>query len=375
MQKARKILNQMVENSFMDLDKVLFECHIFQERNRDTFDQVVTDVARLGETIADLERLRVEATEDINAKEQDMIRLRAEYNKQYKIFMRILLDNRREMTIRKNDLAVFQFMMQLTKCKSTSSLMQESSGMQLEAASKGAHVCETTEGLELNFQDKAVQAQLDKIMTPSARQAIRELLEQVQTQKAAQAATSLMALAAKPRKEDGDDDDGDGGKKESDDEEDEEAPRKVALGALGVKVRDDPTTVATTTTLGMPTPPVEKTEVVKRVDINVGYKICKDPHPVPDCGLLHDKMSLLWGKYKDLVDELQQTMDKYEFEELKANYNEQLTVLRNAKSTCIAELNKAIADLNAAREELEEKQSQSRKLEREYAIYMAACKA
>merc|ERR1719331_1435543 len=116
-------------------------------------------------------------------------------------------------------------MMQLTKCKSASSFMQESSSM------KGAHMCETAEGLELNFQDKAVQAQLDKIMTPSARQAIRELLEQVQTQKAAQAATSLMALAAKPRKEDGDDDDGDGGKKESDDEEDEEAPRNVALGA------------------------------------------------------------------------------------------------------------------------------------------------
>merc|ERR1719197_781358 len=122
------------------------------------------------------------------------------------------------------------------------------------------------------------------------------------------------------------------------------------------------------------TAPIKKTVVVKEVNPAFGkFKCNKGP---PDCGLLHDKMSLLWGKYKDLVDELQQTMDKneFEFEELKTNYNEQLTVLRNAKSTCIAELNKAVADLNAAREELEEKQEQSRKLEYEYEVYMAACK-
>merc|ERR1719217_1670669 len=121
--------------------------------------------------------------------------------------------------------------------------------------------------------------------------------------------------------------------------------------------------------------PAQKVPVVKEVPPKFGkFKCNKGP---PDCGLLHDKMSLLWGKYKDLVDELQQTMDKNEFEykELMSNYNEQLTVLRNAKSTCIQELNKAVADLNAAREELDEKQAQSRKLEYEYAVYMAACKA
>merc|ERR1719217_81393 len=121
--------------------------------------------------------------------------------------------------------------------------------------------------------------------------------------------------------------------------------------------------------------PAQKQEGVKEVPPKFGkFKCNKGP---PDCGLLHDKMSLLWGKYKDLVDELQQTMDQNEFEynELMSNYNEQLTVLRNAKSTCIAELNKAIADLNAAREELFEKQTQARKLEIEYEAYMAACKA
>merc|ERR1719453_2932496 len=121
--------------------------------------------------------------------------------------------------------------------------------------------------------------------------------------------------------------------------------------------------------------PVKKQKVVKEVDVKFGkFKCNKGP---PDCGLLHDKMSLLWGKYKDLVDELQQEMDKneFEFKELVSNYNEQLQVLRSAKATCIAELNQAIADLNAAREELFEKQTQSRTLESEFEVYMAACKA
>merc|ERR1719378_1371206 len=123
----------------------------------------------------------------------------------------------------------------------------------------------------------------------------------------------------------------------------------------------------------IPTPAVEKVKVVKRPNT---AKTCKGSRP-PECWLLHDKMSLLWGKYKDLVDELQQEMDKNEFEykDLVSNYNEQLTVLRNAKSTCIAELNQAVADLTAAREELHEKQSQSRELESEFMVYMAACKA
>merc|ERR1719163_884753 len=38
-------------------------------------------------------------------------------------------------------------------------------------------------------------------------------------------------------------------------------------------------------------------------------------------------------------------------------------------------MNQAVADLNAAREELHEKQSQSRQLEYEFVVYMAACRA
>merc|ERR1719321_2203313 len=104
------------------------------------------------------------------------------------------------------------------------------------------------------------------------------------------------------------------------------------LDSLGVDVKagasEDPAPTTTTTTPGMPTPPLPKVEVVKRVPVEAGKLKCsKGP---PDCGLLNDKMSLMWGKYKDLVDELQQEMDKndFEFKEFSDNMNEQLQVLR-----------------------------------------------
>merc|ERR1719171_711131 len=105
----------------------------------------------------------------------------------------------------------------------------------------------------------------------------------------------------------------------------------------------------------MPTPAVPTEKVYTSVDINLKWKEC--PSEPPDCGLLHDRFSLMWGKYKDLVDELQMEMDKNEFEfnELKANLNEQLDQLRNTKARFTMELNEAISNIKAAQELMEEK--------------------
>merc|ERR1719460_1196569 len=127
-------------------------------------------------------------------------------------------------------------------------------------------------------------------------------------------------------------------------------------------------------TAPMPTPPVPKVKVVKRLDISVGSVKC--PTEPPDCGLLHDNMSLMWGKFKDLVDELQAEMDKnlFEFDMLKMNMNQQLEVLRNSKARFIMELNEATASLNSDREEMAEKDEQRKTLEHEYKVYMSHCK-
>merc|ERR1719324_1033334 len=126
--------------------------------------------------------------------------------------------------------------------------------------------------------------------------------------------------------------------------------------------------------MAIPTPAVEKDEVIKTVDVSQGWKKCTQGPP--DCGLLHDNMSIMWGKFKDLVDELQMKMDKekFEYEELKANLNEQLDVLRNSKARFISELNEATANLNSAREEASEKEQEREELEHDYQQTMHRCR-
>jgi len=88
-------------------------------------------------------------------------------------------------------------------------------------------------------------------------------------------------------------------------------------------------------------------------------------------------MSLMWGKFKDLVDELQAEMDKneFEFEELKFNYNQQLEVLRSSKAKFNQDLAEATGNLNSDREEMAEKEEMRVTLEHEYKVYMKECKA
>ena len=67
----------------------------------------------------------------------------------------------------------------------------------------------------------------------------------------------------------------------------------------------------------------------------------------PDSGLLHDKISLMWGKIKDLVDVLQAEMDKHRSEPtiLKCNLNKHLEALANSKVRCFMGLYGATASL------------------------------
>merc|ERR1719240_2530069 len=204
------------------------------------------------------------------------------------------------------------------------------------------------------------------MMTPTARAAIRQVLGQMDMLRAKDGA-ALLQKEAKSVDDDDSDDDSD---------EDGAAPKsKVTsvLSSLGVATRKE-YPVTTTTTPGIPTPPVPKDSVVKMLELTVGYTKC--PMTPNDCGLLHDNMSLMWGKFKDLVDELQAEMDKnlFEFNMLKMNLNQQLEVLRNSKARFIMELNEATASLNADREEMAEKEEEREKIELEYKVYMAKCK-
>merc|ERR1719158_957722 len=68
LQKARKILNGMIEDAQVRLDLKMIECTEFQNRNRGNLEQVITDQARLAANLANLERMIGEA----NTGQKDM---------------------------------------------------------------------------------------------------------------------------------------------------------------------------------------------------------------------------------------------------------------------------------------------------------------
>jgi hypothetical protein len=169
--KARKYLNEMVEKAWHELDDQLIACKEFEDKNRGTFEQVMTDIARLAEQIADLERLKAETTEMIGDKELEILALVAELKKETDIYMKIYLENKMEMTTRKNDLAVFQFMMQLVKCKTPTFAQIDKD--------REVRICESQQGLVLQFADKKLMSEVERRMTPAARSAVNEVLQQV----------------------------------------------------------------------------------------------------------------------------------------------------------------------------------------------------
>jgi len=314
--KGRRALNDLVEKAWVELDDKIFKCKGFQDMNRENYGQTTRDIMRLIEQINDLERIESEAIEGISQKEQEILDIEALLSKETKLYNLEYADNKAELTIRQNDLDVFQFILEFTKCSDATSLSQT-----------GLKVCEYHSGPNAGhktilFSDKTAAAKYQKILTTTARNTIDKLLRSVEHEP-----TSLLQQPLK-----------------------------------------QPTT-----------PQPKPSAPVKGADGKEcgGLDPCMScgPEP-PDCALLHDKLSLMWGEFKDKVDELTMEMMKneVEFEELKENLNSQIRMLVVAKGRLTQLLSEARANLAADRAELQEKYTQKRELDRQYNKYMKQCK-
>merc|ERR1719191_277159 len=323
MAKARKVLNELIVKAWIELDHVLLNCKEFEDRNRGTFAQVMTDIARLAEQIADNERIKAESIEQIQVKDRELAAAAAKLKEEHSSYIRIYLQNAAEMRIRKADMAVFEFMVKITECGYTGTFIQLADGKH-NHKHRGPQLCEDEHGLRLNFEDEKTQQQVEAKRTPTARQEMRAALQRVQ------------AL--------------------------EDAPNLSFLQ----EGREVATTTTFTTSMRTPnTKVLPKVKVQKNPDSGNSIKCSGKPR---DCGLLNDNFSILWGKFKDLVDELQMEMDKnaFEWKILQINLNQQMEVLRNSKARFILQLNEAIANMNADREEMSEKEDERGTLEHEY---------
>jgi len=302
--KARVALNGLVEASWKEMDDKIIECKEFEEQNRGTFAQVVSDISRLVEQISDLQRIDTESMAGIATMEQEIADVEATMAEEKKIYDQVRAVNKAEMTIRQADLDVFTFILVFTKCADATSLLQTREGH-----AKGSRICQTHSGESvLNFDDKKLQQKYEKLLTSKSRKLISSVLDVVQGDHEQQA--SLLQV---------------------------EQPMNTTT-AVPPPVDESPVKGA------------EGPDCMSSGNPADCMKSC--PPTPPDCGLLHDKLSLMWGDYKDKVDELTMEMNKNEFEweELKFNLNSQLKMLSSSKGRFSQLLSEARSNIAADRE-------------------------
>merc|ERR1719203_807306 len=323
--KGRIYLNDMIENSQVDLDKVTIACKEFEERNRETFSQVSNDIKRISGQISDLRRKQIGANEDI----RDLSRQRQEVlqDKQNSALgcEQVRLEKAADLQLKSDDLAVFDFILESTKCTG------EDAAAFLEVNSSAPpQVCSTeTGGLVLHFDDPQKQAKLDKMMTSRSRKALHDALALVASWKGSflQMRDSLVA-----------------------------------------------TSTVNTTTVVVPTFTVSQMPVEEEPNPSGQWKKCVNGKP--NCGLLHDTMSIQWGIHRDLVDELKYEMmlDKQECDSVQSNFNEQLVIIGEEKTKAMELLTETISSIQEDSQEQAEKQDQYHELEHMYKKKMAECK-
>jgi len=330
--KARVALNSLIEKAWVELDDKIFKCKGFQDMNRNNYGQVTRDIMRLIEQINDLERIESEALEGISSKEQEIIDAEALLDEQTKLYNIEYAENKADLTIKQNDLDVFAFILKFTKCKDATSLSQTH-----------AKVCEMKSGRKtILYADSGTASQYKKIIdqNPRAKKSIDQILRSVEAEKLKGSLLQqpVLSNSTTPNIP---------ASKESVVGED----GKPCLGAAGAG-KDG-------ASMG------NEDECMKSCG----------PEP-PDCALLHDKLSLMWGEYKDKVDELTMEMMKNEvlFTEMKENLNAQIRMLVAAKARFQMLLAEARANMAADRTELKEKYRQKAKLDRQYFHFMGLCK-
>merc|ERR1719210_565652 len=220
----------------------------------------------------------------------------------------------------------------MTKCEdSTSAFMQV--GLGSASNSTSMRICQSSDGLVLRFDDPKLQAKVERMMTPDARRALREALGQVQEQ------------------------------------------GKVALFQTGANDQQPGTGVTGNTTTAFPTSAVETLPVNEKPHPSGQWKKCTDG--TPNCGLLHDLMSIEWGRFRDSFDVLAKEMKQNQdaFDKFMSGMNEQLTAINNERTKHMQALASTISAINADTEEMNEKDEQKRDLQDEYDKEMATFRA
>lgn len=138
MQKARRVLNNMIFKSLEDLDEVVMGCHEFKRGNRMVFDQVDTDLARLGSELADTERKIAETLPCISDKDAAFREVHARLNFEEATRARRAREGASALRKKQDEEAFFGVVMEVTKCSKAEEAAAFARQHKAEAAARAA---------------------------------------------------------------------------------------------------------------------------------------------------------------------------------------------------------------------------------------------
>jgi len=305
--KARKILNKLVFEAQKELDDKTIECKEFIMQKERIIDIINTDLANLATVVTFAEGLQTQAN---SGKETAIVGIdenKFRLEQEEAAFETQLLKDEAEMTAKRNDLMVGEFILKLTKCPKEGGFLQTGVNMLRECTDKnGKH---TT-----RFHDDHVHSAMLK-MHSSTRTAFEQTLQH---------AANLSISKESPPEE-----------------------SATSEAATGTSKPASESKQANKCTLGK-----------------------------PNCGLLHDNMSLTWGEMKDEVDKLNKKMvrRRTRWEDLKANLEGQIKTQKKTQEQHESDLAEASKLMSEDMDEQQRKEKEKRGEEELLFKKKASCK-
>lgn len=363
--KARGILNGMMESAQDELDAKTMECKEFKERNRGTWNQVATDLKRLQQQITDLEGIKQESSSEIAISTGFVMSVEEEKEGE-----QVFYDNERqtdedEMVWRQNDLKVAEFLLKLTKCKDEPKkmfLQMSSSPLKVQHCKeeKNDQVQQT-----VKFLDKKAHAAFLKMGKQGRRSVQKTILSALQLN----SESAWVECAVE------------GGWCHCEGQvrygAKEKFEYKNSAGDIKCnnKTFGDPIHGTRKYCHCKAAEKMEGTDEGSNKPASVRKQSKKCSLGRPDCGLLHDNMSLMWGGMKDAVDALDAKMRKAEkaWKKKLENWNDQISLATGNKETSQGHLAAAMAEQTADAGEQQKKQQEERRLEKEFKKGWGAC--
>lgn len=339
MDKGRVVLNTLIEKAWVELDDKIFQCKGAEDAFKDTYIQIRNDMSRIVEQVTDLERMESAAVQGIADRDIEIRKVEEFVKEQTIMYMKEHAINSVDLAVKQNDLNVFQFIMEQTKCANV--LPKTFLQTEDDRSFAQAEVCEMHTGRRtFRFHDGDASESYRKLLTPHSKKMVDQILQSIEPsflqQPAATAGVPVEPVVG------------------------EEGRACMTGSGQAPGMANSPNTGQ-----GMG----DEDECMKSCGpICVGTDC--------PCGTLHDKMSLMWGGYKDLVDALtmQMLQEEMVFEELKETSNLQISLLVAAKAKYSQLLSETRSNLAGDRQELMEKTKQSLKVDREMAAYMHTCR-